>query len=142
MRAAASPASSRNTPASNACPASPRARRCFMRSPEGLREEPRGARRIASVAASRGSTPGTPKMRPKSATDEISTGNAASTDALVAIRGPAGGKRLRAFSQTAGERGATGAAVSARAAARSRPARARRRARRCATVTRAGTPGA
>jgi len=116
MRAAASPARSRTTPASDGWPESPRARRCSMRIPEGPGAELRGARRMASAAALRGSTPGTPEARPKSAVDETWTGNAASTDAPVAILVPAGGKRRRAFSHTAGERGSPG-----RPSARARP---------------------
>ena len=131
-----------NNPESAACPSSPRARRRSMRRPEGPGADPRGVRRMASPTSSRGSTRGTPESRPKSAAAANSAGNAASTDAREARPGRAGNERLRAISQTAGVRGATGAAVSARAAALSRPARTRRSARRCAAVTRARIPGA
>jgi len=70
-------------------------------------------------------------------------GGAGGADAgAFAAGGGGGGKRLRALSETAGVRGATGAAINARAAALILPARAGRSARRCAAVNRAGVPGA
>jgi len=79
-------------PSKRSRPSSSRARRCSMRRPEGSGAEPRGAWRMKSPTASRGSTLGTPKARPKLAAASSSARNAPSTDPSEARPGRAGGE--------------------------------------------------
>ncbi|KAK1865652.1 hypothetical protein I4F81_008181 [Pyropia yezoensis] len=127
---AASDTSSSNTPTSASCPPPSSAHRCSTRRPDGPGAAPRGARRMASVTASRVTPRGTVAASPKSAASARRSPNSASTDAAEVGADAAGGKRRSAFRHTAALCGAGSSATRARAAALSRPARTRRSARR------------